>query len=96
MFDDDGASSPYVIALTGTRDPRTFKRVVRAGPGDESRPSRSSPQAIRIELFGLIPTDRHLIGVEGAKPGEPIFLLGTDLLGRDLWSRLIVRARGCR
>jgi hypothetical protein len=28
--------------------------------------------------------DRHLIAVEGAKPSESLFLLGTDSQGRDL------------
>ena len=45
------------------------------------------------ELFGFIPTNRHLIGVEGAKAEETIFLLGTDLNGRDLWSRLMYATR---
>ena len=37
--------------------------------------------------------DRHLIGVEGAKAGETLFLLGTDMQGRDLWSRLMYATR---
>jgi peptide/nickel transport system permease protein len=36
------------------------------------------------ELFGLIPTRRHLLGVEG---DAKIYLLGTDKLGRDLWGK---------
>ena len=45
------------------------------------------------QLFGFIPTDRHLIGVEGAKAGETLFLIGTDTQGRDLWSRLMYATR---
>ncbi|HET9327699.1 MAG TPA: ABC transporter permease [Candidatus Eisenbacteria bacterium] len=37
-------------------------------------------------LFGIWPTDRHLFGVDA--PGR-IFLLGTDGLGRDVFSRLL-------
>lgn len=39
------------------------------------------------ELAGLIPWDRHLIGP--VDPEEPVFLLGTDSLGRDLFSRIV-------
>jgi peptide/nickel transport system permease protein len=42
------------------------------------------------KLFGLIPTDRHLLG---STRNEPFFLLGTDEQGRDLWSRLIFGTR---
>lgn len=35
------------------------------------------------KLFGFIPMDLHLFGAEGAD----IFLLGTDKLGADLWSK---------
>lgn len=35
------------------------------------------------KLFGFIPMDLHLFGVEGTD----IFLLGTDKLGADLWSK---------
>jgi peptide/nickel transport system permease protein len=38
--------------------------------------------------------NRHLIGVdEGLDAAQTIFLLGTDLQGRDLWSRLMYATR---
>jgi peptide/nickel transport system permease protein len=33
--------------------------------------------------------ERRLIGVEGGKAGDALFLLGTDTQGRDMWSRLM-------
>ncbi len=36
------------------------------------------------KLLGLIPANRHLFGVE---EGGEIYLLGTDKLGADLWSK---------
>jgi peptide/nickel transport system permease protein len=38
------------------------------------------------KLFGFIPSDRHLFGVE--PPGR-IYLLGADDAGRDVWTRLL-------
>ena len=40
-------------------------------------------------LFGIIPTDIHLFGVNEGK----IFLLGADHLGRDIFSRLLYGGR---
>ena len=37
-------------------------------------------------LLGILESDIHLFGVDG---GEPVFLLGTDALGRDYLSRLL-------
>lgn len=38
------------------------------------------------KIFGLIPFDRHLLGVD---KGGDLFLLGTDINGRDNFSRLL-------
>ena len=44
-------------------------------------------------FLGLIPTDIHLFGVADGKPENALFLLGTDQLGRDLFSRLMLATR---
>jgi peptide/nickel transport system permease protein len=87
---DDGRFSPYVEGLVGTRDPLTFKRVYVADPTIKV-PLTFLPQGFEYKLFGLIPTDRHLIGVggEGNTPDNSLFVLGTDDQGRDQWSRLM-------
>jgi peptide/nickel transport system permease protein len=85
---DEGSFSPYVYALKGTRDPMTFKRVY-VPDTSKKIPIRFFGHGDPYRILGLIPCDRHLIGVEGAKTGESLFLLGTDLQGRDLWSRLM-------
>src|SRR5206468_3656417 len=84
-FDDSGFH-PYVLGLARKRDPRTFKRVY--APDDTRHlPLTLFARGFEYRLLGLIPTDRHLLGVEGASAEESIFLLGTDLEGRDVWSR---------
>ena len=72
---DDGALRPHVSGLKGVRDPRTFKLVYTPDP------SRKLPVALFVHgypynLFGLIPTDRHLVGIEGGQGVDGIFLLG--------------------
>jgi peptide/nickel transport system permease protein len=84
---DDGSFRPYVWGLKGTRDPLTFKRVYVPDP--ERKVYLSFFAAGEPYRFlGLVPMDRHLVGTAEGKAGDSLFLLGTDLQGRDLWSRL--------
>ncbi len=85
---DNGKLSPHVAALAGKRDPKTFKRVYVV---DESQklPISLFAQGFSYKFLGLFPSDRHLLGVDGARAEDTLFLLGTDVEGRDVWSRLI-------
>ena len=83
---------PHVHGTKGVRDPQTFKRVYRPDPTQKVR-VRFFAEGFEYRLFGLIPTTRHLIGVDGGDAGTKIFLLGTDVQGRDLWSRLMYATR---
>jgi peptide/nickel transport system permease protein len=84
---------PHVYALKGVRDPATFRRVYRPDP-TEKIPIRFFAAGFEYRFLGLVPATRHLIGVEGGRDaGKTIFLLGTDLQGRDLWSRLMYGTR---
>jgi peptide/nickel transport system permease protein len=84
---------PYVHGVKGARDPQTFKRVYRPDPTQKIR-LRFFAEGFEYRLLGLIPTTRHLIGVDGGlDASKAIFLLGTDVQGRDLWSRLMYGTR---
>jgi len=85
--------SPHVYAIQGARDPQTFKRVYRVDAG-EKIPIRFFAEGFEYRFLGLFPTTRHLIGVDtGLDASRTIFLLGTDVQGRDLWSRLMYGTR---
>lgn len=89
---DDGRFSPYVEGLKGTRDPLTFKRVYTPDPSVKI-PIEFFAQGRPYRLLGFIPWDRHLVGPRDGGGAQSLFLLGTDVQGRDLWSRLIFATR---
>jgi peptide/nickel transport system permease protein len=71
----------------------TFKRVYQADP-NQKIPIRFFARGFEYKFLGLIPTDIHLLGVdEGQQAENAIVLLGTDVQGRDLWSRIMYATR---
>ncbi|MCW3476773.1 ABC transporter permease [Limobrevibacterium gyesilva] len=91
FFDEDGAFRPYVNGLKGVRDPKTFKLIYTIDPNRRTYLQFFAP-GYRYSFLG-IETDIHLIGLKNPQRGDGIYILGTDLLGRDLWSRLMVATR---
>jgi peptide/nickel transport system permease protein len=89
---DQGHFRPYVYGLTGVRDPVTLKRVYTPDP-EKKIPVRFFARGFEYHFLGLVPMDRHLLGVADGRPEETLFLLGTDEQGRDLWSRLMYGTR---
>ena len=84
---------PHVFGVKGVRDPQSFKRVYRPDPTQKVY-LRFFAEGFEYRFLGLIPARRHLIGVDGGlDASHSIFLLGTDVQGRDLWSRLMFATR---
>ncbi len=83
----------YVYGTKGVRDSATFKKVFVAD--DTTRvPIRLFAKGYKYKILGVLPSDRHLLGVNAPlKAEETIYLLGTDVQGRDVWSRLMLATR---
>lgn len=74
---------PYVYSLVQTEDPETWKKIYKE---DTSviLPISLFVRGDPYKMWGLIPGDVHLFGTQG-----PLFLMGTDESGRDMFSRVI-------
>jgi peptide/nickel transport system permease protein len=72
-------------------DPLTFRyEEIEA----EKYPLGLFVQGEPYKLFGLFQTRIHLFGVSGSEPSAPrVNILGTDSLGRDRFSRLLIAIR---
>ena len=75
---------PYVFGVEKRFDPATLSTVFT--PTTEAYPLRFFTPGSSYKLFGLIPGNIHLVQVDS--PGV-LSLLGSDLNGRDLFSRLL-------
>lgn len=94
-FFDEGTFRPHVCAIEGSRDPYTLQRTY-VRDCSEKIDVRLFAEGYEYRLWGIIPSNRHLIGVadhENERAEERIFLLGTDAQGRDLYSRILYGTR---
>ena len=85
----EGLTWPYIYRVEGMRDPETFRRRYPEQT-DQRYPIGLFVRAEPYKLLGLIPTDVHLFGVAD---GANIWLFGLDMLGRDVFSRVLYGAR---
>jgi peptide/nickel transport system permease protein len=83
---DDGAWDPWVPAIAGKRNSVTLRMEWTADPQRKVRVKFFTSGAT-YRVLGLIPAATHLIGPANAN--QRIFLLGSDRLGRDQWSRIM-------
>jgi peptide/nickel transport system permease protein len=89
IFHDGKLRWPFVYGLTRSKDPVTWRVSYFENP-EQIFPLKLFVKGHEYKLWGFIPSRIHLIGVD--EPGT-IFLFGTDVFGRDLFSRTIGAAR---
>ena len=80
---------PFVYDVTRKIDPESLLKTYTPDK-NKKHPIHFFVHGETYEFWGLFETDIHFFGV---KDGGHIFLLGTDRLGRDMFSRILYGAR---
>ncbi|GAA1580091.1 ABC transporter permease [Kribbella hippodromi] len=100
---DRAYAPPQLMKVSLTSSPHLFVNGYKGTPNPETllrdyTVDKSQRYGVRLfakgdhyKLWGLIPSDRHLLGP--SQPGAPFHLLGTDDQGRDNLSRVIYGTR---
>lgn len=83
---DEGRFAPYVMGYRSEIDPVALRRTFVLD--DEQKVQLGFfVRGYEYNLLGLIPTNIHLFGPLDSS--EPMYLMGADRLGRDVFSRLV-------
>jgi peptide/nickel transport system permease protein len=91
FWDKDGLNL-FVYNVVGERNSTTLMMEWVTDKNDKI-PLRLFARGYSYELFGLMTTDIHLLGLQDPESGHVFNLLGSDRLGRDQWSRLMFGTR---
>jgi len=87
---EQGRPHVYVNGYISKVDPAAMRRTFTVDP-TQRIPLGFFVSGPSYKLLGLLETDVHLFGP--LDPAQPMYLLGADRLGRDLFSRLIQGTR---
>ena len=89
---DEGRLKPWVPGVVGKRDPVTLKMLWTVDENEKVF-IRLFGNGYPYKILGLIASDIHLVSPVDQANVSKVFLLGTDRLARDQWSRLAYATR---
>ncbi|CAM3930006.1 ABC transporter permease [Lederbergia lenta] len=81
---------PFVYDMTEEMDQDTFRRTFKEDT-TKTYPVHFFVRGKEYKFWGLFKTNTHIIGLKD--PDAPFFLMGTDSLGRDLFTRTLHGSR---
>ena len=94
LFDLEGQlRGLFVYQHKREMNPETFEIAYEEVPAEGGYLVEFFVHGYAYKFMGLWETDLHLFGVPAAGDRQGIFLLGTDRLGRDMFSRISYGAR---
>ena len=92
LFDGLKPSLPYVYGLNVTRNSKSLRLEYAIDESQKHR-VRYFVRGYEYKLWTLFRTDVHLMGIDTSEGIRNFHPLGTDRLGRDMWSRLMYGTR---
>ena len=88
----DGKFVPHAKKLVMTLNVESMRREYRTDPTQHVEIEFFAP-AEPYTLLGVIPMQTKLFGIKDAKPGDSLYVLGADRLGRDIFARALHGAK---
>jgi peptide/nickel transport system permease protein len=83
---------PFVYGLNRDRDPVTLRPKYTQNES-QIYPMYFFVHGFEYKVLGIIKTDRHLMGLAPDVKDYQLYLLGSDRMGRDMYSRVTYGAR---